>query len=156
MRIKVKGERRTYRYYDCSWVACASLSDPHGANGGASCDYKLGPHDFWGSVGGSVYYARYTHTHTQTVASRAESLIARMNVHLSEEEWKNHWVYKSAVKILWEEFYWKQDTSDHNLKWKTSKALHQCIAEATDRGDTGVIDRCNEILAKRNGTAHTP
>ena len=149
MRKKVKGKRRTYRYYDCEYVADVSLSDPTGVTGRPPCDYKFGPHDFWGKHGGDVYYARYTHTHTQTVGNRAESLLARMNKDLPKEEWENHWAYKAAVKILWSEFYYKQETAVSNLKWKTTEELGRLLVRSQDKQDYEVVRKCSHILLER-------
>ena len=150
MRKKVKGKRRTYRYYDCEWVTDVSLSDPTGATGRPPCNYLFGPHDFWGQRGGDVYYARYTHTHTDTVADRAESLIARMNRDLPKEEgWKSHWVYAEAVRILWERFYYKQETAESNLIWKTSAELRKLLVRSQDIKDDIVVQRCSRILLDR-------
>ena len=104
MRVKVKGQRRTYRYYSKEWVNGASLSVPDGGIDRPPCNYKFGPNDLWGEEDGKVYYARHTHTGTPDVQSRAMGLMQRMNAGLSEAEWKGHWVYTLAQRIFWNEW----------------------------------------------------
>lgn len=105
MRIKVRGQRRTYKYYKTSLVIGASLAMPNGSNERPPCNYKFGQEDIWIEQDGEVYYATYTRTGGPTsVSERAMSLMKRMNEQLSEEEWKGHWVYTLAQEIFWSEW----------------------------------------------------
>ena len=102
MRIKVRGQRRTYKYYKTDFVDGASLSEPNGSNNRPPCNYKFGQEDFWGEQDGQVYYATYTRTGgPPSVQSRAMSLMKRMNEQLTEDEWKVHWIYTLAQEIFW-------------------------------------------------------
>lgn len=104
MKIKVPGQRRTYKCYKTDWVSGVSLSEPNGSDNRPPCNYKFGSEDFWGEQDGKVYYATYTRTiGPPSIQSRAMNLMQRMNEGLSKEEWTGHWIYTLAQEIFWRE-----------------------------------------------------